>query len=364
MQETKPPCNRRAPSPFRGEISIQWFRLLILLISFLWLGALTPIATAAQEYHGGGPFPTRNYNPVQLLFLSLPPETATTLPPGTYHIMLEMTESNTITDKSTPRVRVVLKFETFRPALHIKRGLTPHIEVGLEIPFLYRSSGFLDPFITSIEKAFSELSAKRIRFSDETFGGYQITRDGEVIVSGGNRQFGIGDLVLSSKIKLLDEGKRRPALAMRLAVKFPTGDFDRAFGSGKPDVGFGMAAQKALGRRWILYLNQSLVVPIGKFGDSDLTLNPIYTTAFTTEFLWKPRFSPVVQLGYYSSPFHGAGTPILDKGVAEIVIGFNYQIRPHILWQLYVIENFNTPGDFTLGAAADFTLATNVAFRF
>lgn len=68
----------------------------------------------------------------------------------------------------------------------------------------------------------------------------------------------------------------------------------------------------------------------------------------------------VGQLDYDMTPFHGTGTRILDHGVAEEALGLNYQIRPHLLWQLYGIENFNSPK----GAAADFTLATDVVFRF
>jgi hypothetical protein len=349
----------------RGERPPWWFGLLILTNSIIWLGIPLPIALADDvpppaEYHAGGPFPTRDYNPVRLLFLSLPAENAAILAPGGYQIRLELAESSTSKSQMTSQADATLKFETFRAALDLKYGLPHDVELGIEIPLLYRGSGFLDPFIQSIEEAFSHLSPDRLKFKPDKFGGYLITRYGTDIISGGDRQVGIGDIVLNGKIALLEEGEYIPAVAARMAVKLPTGNFAIAFGSGKPDVGIGVAAQKALGSRWRVYFNQNIVEPIGNFGDSNLTLKPIFSTSIIGEFLWKPSFSIVGQFDGYTTPFHGAGVPILDKGSTELVLGFNYHIRPHALWQLFVIENLNWPE----GGSADFTLATDVTFRY
>jgi hypothetical protein len=350
----------------RGECPPRWFGLLILTISIIRLGTPLPIVLAedaappAEGYASGGPFPTRDYNPVRLLFLALPAEDAAVLAPGGYQIRLELAESSTSKSQSSPKAEATLKFETFLAALDLTYGLPHDVEVGINIPLLYRGSGFLDPFIMSVEEAFSRLSPDRLKFKPDSFGGYLITRDGSDIISGGDRQVGIGDIVLNGKIALLEEGEYRPAVAARLAVKLPTGNFALAFGSGKPDVGIGVAAHKALGSRWRLYVNQNIVVPIGQFGDSDLTLKPIFSTSIIGEFLWMPRFSIVGQFDGYTTPFHGAGVPILDKGTTELVLGFNYHVRPHALWQLFVIENLNWPE----GGSADFTLATDVTFRY
>lgn len=318
------------------------------------------LSLADADGEAGGPFPNRNYNPVQLLFLSLPAEKATTLPRGSHEVSLEVAESNIILIESTSRVDALLKFETFRAALHIKYGLTNQSEIGLEIPYYHRNGGFLDPFIMSMEDAFSNRNLDRIHFTNGSFGGFTIRRDGEIILSGEDHQFGLGDVVLSGKKRVLQEGAGQPALTLRGAIKLPTGDFDKAFGSGKLDVGIGLVLQKTLSRRWIFYLNQSGVVPGGHFGKTDLTLYPIYSAALALEFLATPSFSIVGQWDVYTTPFHGAGAHVLDHGVAETILGFNYRIKPSILWQLYGIENFVEP----VGAAADFTLGTHIAFRF
>jgi hypothetical protein len=76
--------------------------------------------------------------------------------------------------------------------------------------------------------------------------------------------------------------------------------------------------------------------------------------------MWTSSFSLVGQLDYYTSPFHGTGVRVLDNGVFEAAFGFNYRFNPHLLFQLYGIENFAVPR----GAAADFTLGTNIAVQF
>lgn len=351
----------------RGEAILCWgifclrrFRSWLLFLWIMWVVNPVRSSMGAQLAAAEGPFPTRNYNPAQLLFLSFPAEKATTLPLGTYEVRLEVAESNTILMESTSRVNALLKFETIRSSVHLKYGLTDRLEVGLEIPYLYRDGGYLDPFIISVEKAFSGLNPQRLTFTDGAFGGYVIERDGKTILSGQDRQSGLGDVVLSGNYLVLQEEPSQPALALRGALKFPMGDFDRAFGSGHPDVGIGLALQKTLGNRWVFYLNQDVVFPVGKFGHTDLTLRPIFTTNIATEFLWTSRSSIVGQLDYYTTPFHGTGTQILDHGASEVALGLNYHIRPDLLWQLYGIENFNSPK----GAAADFTLGTDLVARF
>ncbi len=351
---------RADPLRSRGIFCLRRFRLWIYVFWAMgMIGSARP-SVAAQTSEGGGPFPARNYNPVQLLFLSLPPETATTLSRGSYQVRLEMAESNVLLIESTPRIDATLKFETFRAALHLGYGVTDRWEAGLEIPILYRDGGFLDPFIISVEKAIAELNPERLSFKADSFGGYVVRRDGQVIVSGENRQAGVGDVVVSGKLAAFQEGPGRPALAVRAAIKLPTGTLDRAFGSGNPDLGIGMAAQKTVGDRWVLYLDQSVVFPFNDFGSTGLTLRPIFSDALAAEFLWRPRLSVVGQLDHYTSPFHGTGSRILDNRVTEGVLGFNYRNGTRRLWQLYMIENLDNPD----GAAADFTLATTVAFRF
>jgi len=64
------------------------------------------------------------------------------------------------------------------------------------------------------------------------------------------------------------------------------------------------------------------------------------------EYLWSENFSITAQFDFYSTPFHGNGSDVFDKGVTETVLGFSYRIAgfsyriaQHWLWQAYAVEN-------------------------
>jgi hypothetical protein len=60
-------------------------------------------------------------------------------------------------------------------------------------------------------------------------------------------QVGVGDLVLGSKYRLLDETRARPALLANLRLRLPTGDADRGLGAVGVDVLARLAASKTFG---------------------------------------------------------------------------------------------------------------------
>lgn len=108
----------------------------------------------------------------------------------------------------------------------------------------------------------------------------------------------------------------------------------------------------------MVYGNVNGIFPTGKVGG--LSLKPAMSGLAAVEYLWTRDFSLVAQFDFYTSPFHGTGSPILDRGVTEMAAGFNYRLRSHMLWQVYGVESL----DFITGSAADFTLATVVTYRF
>jgi len=58
--------------------------------------------------------------------------------------------------------------------------------------------------------------------------------------------------------------------------------------------------------------------------------------------------------------FYGTGTQVFDRGVTEAVTGFSYRLKPHLLRQVYGVENV----DFIIGSAADWTRSTLRAYHF
>jgi len=306
---------------------------------------------------GYGPFPVRNFQPIQLLFLGMQGDRAAVIGKGALDIRVELAETSTVFNENLPSVTAKIKMEQLRSGLFLRYGLTDRLEVAMEIPLLYRYQGFLNGVISQVERLTSGLSPARAALENTGFV-YNLTKGGQTIFSGSDGQLGLGDITLNSKYQVVTEQGWIPGLSLRFAVKVPSGDEGRFFGSGHVDVGAGVAIEKKIADRWILYGNVNGIVPTGKV--AGLSVNPEMSAIAAIEYLWTPAFSLVAQFDYYSSPFRNTGTQILDGSVTEVVVGYNYRLRPNLVWQLYGVENL----DFTTGSAADFTLSTLVTYRF
>jgi hypothetical protein len=306
---------------------------------------------------GVGPMPVRNFQALNLLVLGMPGDRAAVVKQGTFDIRLELAETANIARDETDQAIARMKFETLRSGLFLRYGVAKRFEVAAEIPVLYRWSGFMEGAIVGVERATTGEAPARTALKD--FGYVFDVRSGSrTLFSGGEGELGLGDMSLFGKYQMLLERSSRPAVSLRLGLKLPTGDESRVFGSGHPDLGIGIAAEKAVLSRLVVYANVNAVFPTGRI--AGLPLQPVVSGLVAAEFLWTDWFSVTAQFDYYSSPYHGTGTQVLDKGVTEAVFGLNCRLTRKFLWQVYGVENL----DFIRGSAADFTLSTVLTYRF
>ncbi|MGH7258965.1 MAG: DUF3187 family protein, partial [Nitrospiraceae bacterium] len=322
----------------------------------LLVGILFCLPLSARA-DGFGPFPVRNFQALNLLVLAMPGERASVLKKGTLDFRLELAETSNIARDETDQAVARMKYETLRTGAFLRYGLTDRFEVAAEIPVLYRWRGFMEGAITTVERATTGVAPARTALKG--FGYVFDVRSGSRTLFAGNEgDVGLGDISLYSKYQVMKEGASAPAIALRMAVKLPTGDESRVFGSGHPDVGVGFALEKTLASRFIVYGNINGVFPTGRI--AGLPLQPVVSGLVAIEYLWSNNLSFTAQFDYYSSPYHGTGTQVLDKGVTESVVGFSYRVTPNFLWQLYGIENL----DLIRGSAADVTISTVFTYRF
>ena len=334
-----------------------WRRAAIRRVVGTALGGLLCLWSADAGAEGFGPFPVRNFNPLQQLVLNMPGDRAAVISRGALDVRLELAETAAVYSQTSPDALAQMKFETLRNGLFLRYGVTSKLEVAVEIPLLYRYEGFMGGMIEAVEKATVGLSPARSALSNVSYA-YNITRNGQQIVNGTNGALGLGDTMVQAKYQLVNETSLMPALSLRTAVKLPTGKESEFFGSGSPDFGLGIALEKALGSRWILHGNLNGVLPTGRI--AGLSLHPTIMGIAAAEYLWSDNLSWTLQFDYYTSPFMHTGLEVLDKGVTELVAGFGYRFAEHWLWQVYAIENV----DFITGGAADFTLSTLFTYRF
>jgi hypothetical protein len=326
---------------------------ILFFCIFAFLSGM-PFSAGAE---GFGPFPARNFQALDQLVLAMPGERAAVLRKGDFDVRLEAANTASIAKDSEAQAEVTMKFETVRTGLFLRYGLTDRLELGAEIPGYHRYRGFMEGAIIGVERGTTGVSPPRKALRDLGYA-FNIANGDRTLFKGAEGATGLGDVSFYGKYQVLRETSVLPALSVRVAVKAPTGDTGQVFGSGHPDAGIGLALEKTVAASWILYANVNGVFPTGRI--AGLELQPVVSGLVAVEYLWTENFSITAQFDYYSPPFHGTGTRVLDKGVTESVLGVSYRILPSFVWQLYGVENL----DFITGSAADFTLSTVLTYRF
>jgi uncharacterized protein DUF3187 len=288
----------------------------------------------------GGPFPVRSLSPIQWLYFQFTPERAVPLPRGMWNVRFDLVEANVLARDEHQEDAFLFDFELTRANLALQYGLFDRLAVGLEIPLLYTWKGFLDEPI----KAFEDVTGfkRTIRFDRrQQLFSYLLQKDGRQALRGTSGAIGLGDLAFSAKALLHQEGYLAPAIAGRVALKLPTGDDDRALGSGEVDVGLGLALEKTFGPVR-LYFNTGLTIPTGEpFEGTGIDSLLMLSTFLTGEYRLSERFSLLLQLNGVTPPVRNTGLDI-DHPTFEILAGLSWLIPGlPVVWQAGFMEDLN-----------------------
>jgi Protein of unknown function (DUF3187) len=336
---------------------VQWC-LLLCCAQLLFPGASYANAMPSQESPPerpspttvGGPFPVRSLSPIQLLYFQFTPERAVTLPRGMWNVRFDLVEANLLARDEHGEDSFLFDFELTRANLALQYGVFDGLAVGLEIPLLYTWKGFLDEPVKLFEDVTGFKRSIRFERRQHLFS-YILQKDDRNALSGTSGAVGIGDIALSAKMVLREEGQWVPTIAGRFALKLPTGDDDRALGSGEVDVGVGLALEKTLGPVR-LYANTGLTIPTGNpFSGTGIDSMPMLSSFLTGEYRLTERFSLLLQLNAVTPPVRDTGLDI-DRATFEILAGFNWVLPGlPVVWQAGFMEdlnNTNRTADFAL----------------
>lgn len=309
-----------------------------------------------------GPIPIVNQTPVQLLFLQPTPDRAEPYPEGRYSLSLNTAITNTLQWEETKSYVGYMDMEMIRACLEVKYGMLSGAEIGISVPFIYSSGGFMDHAILEFEELFNAL--RNVREEEDQYGRadtytYSVKKNDNAFIEGKEHSSGLGDLALSVKGKIWDEGIRVPCLSARFSVKFPTGDDDRAFGSGEVDYGLGLLLQKTI-KTVTGYLNADVIFPGHAFEQVDVTLKTFYEIMLGAEYKFSERFSGLTQLYYIARPFEDTGLEMLDRRMWNLLLGVSYFTRSGICVQGGLVEDLFDSSD----AGADITFFLNVGKNF
>jgi len=308
-----------------------------------------------------GPIPMVNQTPIQLLFLQPTPERAEPLPEHRYSLNLITAITNTLQWGKSGNYYGSMDMEMIRTSMELRYGISSGFEAGMTIPYVYGYSGFMDHSILEFEEWFNasrNLREKEGRHKRANSYTYFVKKNDKAFIEGKEGSSGFGDLVLRVKGKIWDEEGSVPCLSARFSVKIPTGDEDRAFGSGEVDYGLGMLLQKTI-KRMTAYLNADVIFPGQAFEQAGVSLRTFYEIMLGAEYKLSEHFSGLAQLYFITRPFEDTGLEMLDKRIFNLLLGVSYLTKTGVYMQGGFVEDFAPPN-----TGADITFFLNIGKNF
>lgn len=197
---------------------------------------LCPAAVACAEDMEITPFVISNQSPLVQIY-GLPRETGADIAtPGRLIVALSQDLSSNYLVVSKAREQMILDGETYRLALSARYGLADRWELGVEIPYIVQGGGFLDSYVIDWHSAFGLPQGGRDKAPKDRLR-YRYRRDGVQKLKMDQAGSGIGDLSLTAGLGLYDQrgDKSHDRLALKAALKLPTGDSTSLRGSGGTD---------------------------------------------------------------------------------------------------------------------------------
>jgi hypothetical protein len=182
---------------------------------------------------------------------------------------LNVALSSNYTVNENSREHITLDGETTRFTVAARYGLFPRLELGVKIPYISHSGGFLDGFIESYHGAFGFPNGGRDQAPQKRLL-YRYRRDGVEKIRIDSSGSGIGDLLLTTAFPLYEE--KNQGMTLNAALKLPTGDSDQLRGSGSTDLSLwlheGIGSTLAAAGNWasygsagILFMTEGNVLP-------------------------------------------------------------------------------------------------------
>jgi hypothetical protein len=298
------------------------------------LALLMAVPAAAQDVPA--PLPWQEPAPTARMFLQLPLEPPEVSSNPT-HRELRLIYSNSILWADTPALRVAIHVETAAQTVEARSLVAPGIEAQLAIPVLVDTGGFLDGTIVAVEGLFSAVNTDRSHMPAGVARFQILRRDGTGINARAGA--GIGDAWVALKIALLEQRGWLPALALRPALKLPTGQ--PPYGSGELDLGGG-AMLGWIWRRFALRMQLDVLQPTGDLAVVHLRTHTYGAFQLATSLRVSRGLAVHLQFSGHAEPITGTGLPQFDANTYYVTAGVTARVGP-VTIHAGAVENVFSP---------------------
>ncbi len=189
----------------------------------------------------GDPIYVANQNPFVQIFGLPKAEPGTITPSGKLDVGFLYFVSNNSISADAGNESIIWDGETAQYNLKLRYGVSDRLELGMDIPYIDHSGGYLDSLIRNFHDLFGITNERQEGF-DKNQIHYQLRENGTTTFEMTDRARGFGDIRFSAAIPLIGRSEQKQRfLALRPQIKLPTGDADELLGSGGTDVSMGLS---------------------------------------------------------------------------------------------------------------------------
>ena len=207
------------------------------LLFWIMLASVGSLAYAEQA----SPIYVANQNPFVQIFGLPKAEPGTITPKGKLDAGFLYQVSNNAILSDANGESIIWDGETAQYNLRFRYGVSDKLELGLDVPFIDHSGGYLDSIIRSYHDMAGFPNDRQEQFEKNQID-YQLNENGAVVYSMKERKSGLGDVRLTAAIPLFSKSiQSKRHLALRSMLKLPTGNAEDLLGSGGTDVSMGLA---------------------------------------------------------------------------------------------------------------------------
>jgi hypothetical protein len=320
------------------------------------IGLLT-VPVYAQNFEASG-FSMRNHAPLSAL-IGIPNR----WPDGTDHSAeLSWNTSNHAMLEVSGDEYLMLDGETQTLSARIQKNFSPRVQLGIDIPWLQHSGGYLDSFIDGWHGLFGLPEGIRPKTPDDDLT-YVYENDGVQVLQMNERQSGLGDIQFAMGLDLGAIGNSESSsLPSRIPwkltfnIKVPTGDVEKLTGSGSVDLAAGVGLRSPGGSRLDWWLDMGLAWP----GDVDIlsldASGQIYY--YNAAVAWRAlaNFDLLLQLAG-NTALYQANVTMLGEPALQLGIGAMWHVSDKYAMRFGFFE------DLRAESAPDFGIEMAVIFK-
>ena len=320
------------------------FRFVTIIACFICASI-----SSVSAHQASSPFSIRNLNPFIQIYGIPATEPAELKTDQTWASALALDIANSSILTSEANESIILDGETYRLSITLRRGIDSKTELGVEVPLVAHSNGFMDNFIEGWHDAFGLTNAQRNKTTSNTLHyRYSINDMGVFEIDAPNE--GIGDIRIFAARQLRKSASS--ALSVHTSLKLPTGDAEKLHGSGAADLSVSLAHIK---RNWLTSLHLTSFTNGGLLllGKGDVLAN-IQKNALlfgSTGVIWghHPVIDLKAQLDFHS-PVYNSGLNQLGNATIQLTVGGSVRLGSSTRLDVGVGENLltDTTPDFLI----------------